>query len=414
MKKLFLTMLLLMVLTFGAAQTSLAADVPVYLEGERVATGLERGGYTYLPLRTMFETVGASVEWSEPEQKIIATFADGGVLTMQVGNNYADAQYHYRIGDEEYDNPSYPYMEQPPFVSRGITYVPLRFISDDVLGYEVDWRDNAVYITQPRLEYTQGEDKYILNMANGELWLNDKLITNQAKVPGYAGYHAQHVYGFEVRRTPAGSYLLDGSGTSLGFMAYSLQWNCWISADGQKGLSDCNTSMLDDFLPGIVCSEGKVWLNGYSHNFCIDEASGQINQVDTQAWASQVTGDEYACGSVRWTAGRLILLGDGGGYVLYDMQNQTGHDLVPLLLTDEVKAKANNFMADNSSITFDVNNADYYWEGLGAAYKVDPVPYLKFTGEENGKLNFELICGYYATSDGGQARQVFPLSYTLQ
>ena len=76
MKKIFLTMLLLVVLAFGAAQTCLAANVPVYLDGERVTTGLERGGYTYMPLRNMFETVGGAVEWEEKTQTITAYLPD--------------------------------------------------------------------------------------------------------------------------------------------------------------------------------------------------------------------------------------------------------------------------------------------------------------------------------------------------
>ena len=96
------------------------------------------------------------------------------------------------------------------------------------------------------------------------------------------------------------------------------------------------------------------------------------------------------------------------------MQSQTGQNLTPLLLTDEVKAEAGSFLAANSSISFDVNNADYYWEELGIFHMADPGPRLLFVGEENGLLKFELICGYYATSDGGTARQSFPLSFALQ
>lgn len=408
MKKLFVTILMLALL--AVPSMAWAANVPVYLEGERVAAGLERGGYTYLPLRTMFETVGAEVEWREAEQQIVATFADGGVLTMKLNDNYADSQYRYKMGDNEYDNPDSLYMEQPPFISRGVTYVPLRFVTESALGYEVDWRDGAVYITQPRLEYTQGEDKYTLNTATGELWLNGNLVTDKAKASGYAGYHAQHIYKFEVRRTPAGSYLLEGEGSSRGFMTYDLHWSCWISADGSAGLTDCQTSLVGYRLAGIASSEGQVWLNGYSHNFRIDEASGEISQVDTQAWAKQVTNDEYASGDIRWTNGRLILLGDAGGYVLYDMQSQTGQEITPLLLTDAVKAEAEAFLQANSYLKME-NMEDYYWGFLGSME--NPSPKLDFVSEESGKLNFELNCAYY-TSDGNIKYQAFPVSYALQ
>ncbi len=408
MKKLFVT--ILMLAFFALPGAAWAANAPVYLEGERVATALERGGSTYLPLRTMFETVGAQVEWNEAEQQITATFADGGVLTMNMDDHYARSEYDYKMGDQEYGNPDSPYMEQLPFISRGTCYVPLRFVTESVLGYDVDWRGGAVYITQPRLEYTQGEDKYILNMATGELWLNGNLITDKAKVPGYAGYHAQHISNFTVRRTSAGSYLLEGEGTSLGFMIWDLHWSCWISADGSAGLSDCQTSQVGYRLPGIVYCEGQVWLNGYSHNFLIDEASGQVSQVDTRAWERQVTNDEYASGDIRWTDGQRILLGDASGYVLYDMQSQSGQDILPLLLTDEVKAEAAAFLQANSYLQMD-NMEEFYWRRLGSLE--NPSPKLDFVGAENGRLNFELNCAYYS-NDGGIQYQAFPVSLALQ
>ncbi len=52
--------LLLALATPGLAQAQ-AANVPVYLEGERLAaSALEQGGVAYLPMRTIFEALGVS------------------------------------------------------------------------------------------------------------------------------------------------------------------------------------------------------------------------------------------------------------------------------------------------------------------------------------------------------------------
>ncbi|MCX4265235.1 MAG: copper amine oxidase N-terminal domain-containing protein, partial [Firmicutes bacterium] len=161
MKKLFLTMLLLVVLTFGAAQTCLAANVPVYLDGERVTTGLERGGYTYLPLRSMFETVGGAVEWEEKTQTITAYLPDGGILTMQIGSKTPE---DVREKENSIEHSRYE-LEQAAFISRGITYVPLRFITETLLQYDLDWRNNAVWLTSPKLKYT---------LSSGEVFKLDK------------------------------------------------------------------------------------------------------------------------------------------------------------------------------------------------------------------------------------------------
>ncbi len=135
MKKLL--MAVLMCLFMFQAGNVLAADVPVYLNDVRIASAQENNGYTYLPLRTMFEAVGATVEWNAAEQKIIANLADGRVLQMQTGSKKAYC-----------DNNEYT-MQVTPYISNGTTYVPIRFITDDILKYGVDYRNGAVYLQAP-------------------------------------------------------------------------------------------------------------------------------------------------------------------------------------------------------------------------------------------------------------------------
>lgn len=132
MKKLLTA--ILMCVFFIQAGNVLAADVPVFLNDVRIASAQENNGYTYLPLRTMFEAVGATVEWNAAEQKITANLADGRVLQMQTGSKKA-----YCDGSEYT-------MQVTPYISNGTTYVPIRFITDDILKYGIDYRNGAVYL----------------------------------------------------------------------------------------------------------------------------------------------------------------------------------------------------------------------------------------------------------------------------
>ena len=214
MKKKLLMTLLVLTLALAVPMQALAANAPVYLEGEQVATALERGGSTFLPLRTMFETVNATVDWDEAQQKITATLADGSRMIMQIGSPEATL---LRAGGGEMG-----YQVEPQaFVQNGVTYVPLRFVTDTVLSMELDWRDDAVYLAYPKLTYQQGGEVYSFNPANGELTLNGQKL-GVCRVP--YDNNVDIVYNqLKVSKTAAGGWLLDLQGIVRGALTSSMR-----------------------------------------------------------------------------------------------------------------------------------------------------------------------------------------------
>ena len=65
-KKLVAVVLGALLLALAMPGLAQAANVPVYLEGERLAaSALEQGGVAYLPMRTIFEALGAEVQWED-------------------------------------------------------------------------------------------------------------------------------------------------------------------------------------------------------------------------------------------------------------------------------------------------------------------------------------------------------------
>lgn len=84
---------------------------------------------TMVPMRKIFETIGADVKWDNKTKTAIATLNDKEVKVS--------------IGSEAgYVNGSKIQLETAPFIQDDITFVPLRFISEN-LGADVKWDGEA-------------------------------------------------------------------------------------------------------------------------------------------------------------------------------------------------------------------------------------------------------------------------------
>lgn len=96
---------------------------------------------TLVPVRGVFEAMGAEVEWDETEQSVTVKSANGvdrAILT--IGNNIMNT-YHFT----SLFNPNKKEVELdvPPQIMNDRTMVPLRAISETI-GAEVEW-DNENY-----------------------------------------------------------------------------------------------------------------------------------------------------------------------------------------------------------------------------------------------------------------------------
>ena len=83
------------------------------------------GGRTMVPMRAIFDALGAEVGWNSTTQTITAT-KDTTVIVLRIGNPAATV------------NGSSVTLEQPATIIDGRTLVPLRFVGD-ALGAEVGW-----------------------------------------------------------------------------------------------------------------------------------------------------------------------------------------------------------------------------------------------------------------------------------
>jgi hypothetical protein len=112
-------------LTLGTAP-ALAADVSVTVNGQYVSIApppLERAGRVFVPLRGIFERLGASVVYSGG---IINATGSGRVISLRIGSTQAQV------------NGQAQNLDVAPFIVGASTYVPLRFVSE-ALGAGVNY-----------------------------------------------------------------------------------------------------------------------------------------------------------------------------------------------------------------------------------------------------------------------------------
>lgn len=86
---------------------------------------------TMLPMRSIFERIGAKVTWMESEKIIFATKGTS-LITMQIDNSIMSVQ---RIENDEVIKIE---LDTPPFIVNGSTLVPVRAVAES-LGYSVKW-----------------------------------------------------------------------------------------------------------------------------------------------------------------------------------------------------------------------------------------------------------------------------------
>lgn len=148
MKKVFLLTLMVFVFMCNGA---LATDVQVNYNGEKQEyTGIIVDGSTMLPLRSIFEMIGLTVDWNNETKTVTTTIADE---KYEIPTDGSDMKVYRKLNDSSYEET----LEQKPVIIDGTTYLPLRLFGD-LLDLRLDW-DNATKTVdvQSLVKYENGQ-----------------------------------------------------------------------------------------------------------------------------------------------------------------------------------------------------------------------------------------------------------------
>jgi Copper amine oxidase N-terminal domain len=111
-----------------------SVGVTVIVNGQQMTFDqppIEQTGRIFVPLRGIFEQLGASVVY---QNGTINATGDGRTVSLQIGSNQAVVNGQTQT------------LDSPPFVQGSRTLVPLRFVAQ-ALGANVDWNNSNSTVT---------------------------------------------------------------------------------------------------------------------------------------------------------------------------------------------------------------------------------------------------------------------------
>lgn len=157
-----------------------AAEVSVYVDNVKIEFDQQpviENSRTLVPLRAIFEALGADVEWID-EIKTVFASKRFDIISLQIGSSEL-----YKNGEAVY------VMDVPAKIENSRTLVPVRAVSE-AFGCYVAWDDSVktVYITT-KPERTKITDRYIktqLKAEDGTVLLNGKVSYPQLENSVYS------------------------------------------------------------------------------------------------------------------------------------------------------------------------------------------------------------------------------------
>lgn len=190
MRRLFLVLLTCLALIVGIVPIyaesypngAVKSDVSIVVNGKPVKPEREIvsiSGRNLVPARTVFQEIGARVDWNE-EKATVDIIKGESRVSMKIGS------YDAKVNGIE------KLMEAPPILIRGTVMVPVRFVAES-FGVTVTWSgsDKTVYLGIPerdRETVSRGDDNKSVTKSNGEKYI---VVID----PGHGGRDPGAVYG---------------------------------------------------------------------------------------------------------------------------------------------------------------------------------------------------------------------------
>lgn len=189
-------------------------NVTVVVNGERITFKdpiLNKNGQLFLPMRDFYELIGASVYWNQ-KSKTASAEREGNRVEITLNSKTAKL------------NGKNVTVNVPPFLYKYKTYVPIRFLSEN-LGGDVNWNQQA-----QKVEITVGDgtapeptpppvikDPYYLHINDKRIIMEDPIITRGGRSYIPAEYFHENLENSSGKWLSSNEYELQISGLIFTF-----------------------------------------------------------------------------------------------------------------------------------------------------------------------------------------------------
>ena len=274
---------------------SSASPICVYIDNERISFDSEPelfDGTTMVPMRQIFEQLGAEIEWNG-ELKEVTAVCGLDRIRLRIGS---DAAIH---------NNEVSLLTHAPYIKNGRTMVPLRYLSE-ALSYDVSWdaKQRRVDIKKKAAvgAALPGEGKEEESRENEP----KPSSSGEGTAVSILGENAQLTYNDAMKKTISSSSACKEARLSLKqaqqqldefYDLYSLNYTIAIMQT-RKDLS-----LLTDWSErNVVVTEGQT---AYSIKNAMDDISLKLIEIENQKAAVSYAKKGYQTDNIRFEAGAI-------------------------------------------------------------------------------------------------------------
>ncbi|MFB7157032.1 stalk domain-containing protein [Lysinibacillus sp. NPDC056232] len=228
-------------------------NVTINIDGETIQINdpiLSKADHLLLPMRALYEAIGASVDWSK-ENNTATAYRNGKVINLTIDSMTA------LVDGQEVE------MDVAPLIYKDRTYMPLRFVSENFDG-NVAWDPDTQTVTillDDSSEKPQ-EDPYILHVNNKRIVMDDPIVTKQSRSYIPADYLSDYLADSAGNWLPDKSFELQIAGMSLVFK------------DGSNNVLINNESVTIEEQPFI--QKGKMYV---PITFVVNTLGGNLRYI---------------------------------------------------------------------------------------------------------------------------------------
>ena len=266
--RLSLLLSLLLCLSLFCIPSSAAGEISVYLDGNRLSFDqppVAMNGRVLVPVRAIFEALGAQVEWHQDTQTVTAQKGDT-LVVMVLGNSRFARDVN---GVQEYFQ-----LDQPPIGLNGRTLVPVRAVSE-AFDCDVQWDGAAQQVTITSSRWVRGS-----NAATNGCFYNGVFYYAFIYQPYIYAYDGQTTRTYAAGGTPAGIVV---SRNKIYYINKSNQTITAIDmASGERETVFARLSQISDF---SICGQNMVIIGSDGKTqtaYRLDLATGSAQAIYTR------------------------------------------------------------------------------------------------------------------------------------